>query len=142
MGHPERATNATLPSEMKDAWRRHRAEHLSLVLRSMRSDYNCVGLVFASRRAALEIDDVQRILADDGYRRIQLEDGQRGDLVLYKDAGGPAHIGILWDSDPSLNSRTVLSQWGLDGEYFHGIFDIRDDWRHEVSIWTERLTFK
>jgi len=127
---------------MKEAHRIHQQTHFSLKLRSMRSDYNCIGLVFGSRRTALSIDDALQILDDDGYRPISREDSERGDLVLYEDAKGPVHIGIIWDSDPIRKTLTVLSAWGSDGEYFHSLEDVRDDWKHEVSIWTERLIYK
>jgi hypothetical protein len=129
------------PAEMIEAHRIHRGNHPSLVLRSQRSDYDCVGLVFGSRRTMIDIDHIRRILQDDGYVRIPDGNGQRGDFVLYEDATGPAHIGILWHYDPVFKTRTVLSQWGSDGEYFHLIDDVREDWKREISIWTERVIF-
>lgn len=131
---------ARSPAEMKTAYAIHKKEHLTLRLRSMRSEYNCVGLVFGSRRTAVDIEDVLKIFADDGYRSISNDEAQNGDVVLYETRKGPAHVGVLWDRlDPLLKIPVVLSQWGLDGEYFHAIEDVNDEWRYRISIWTERL---
>ncbi len=42
-------------------------------LRSLAWDYNCVGLVFASRRTAIDPKFLPKILEDDGYRLTSLE---------------------------------------------------------------------
>jgi hypothetical protein len=41
--------------------------------------YNCVGMIFAVRRAIIEIDHIYRLLDEDGYREIRREDAQVGD---------------------------------------------------------------
>lgn len=127
------------PMQMKSAYQIHKGKYLSLEVRSLRSEYNCVGLVFGSRRAAIDIEHVMRIFEHDGYKRVEAASGDRGDIVLYEDDAGPAHVGILWNRHPVSNAWIVLSQWGSDGEYFHQLHDIREDWRHRVTIWTERL---
>lgn len=128
------------PAQMKSAYEIHKGHFVSLELRSLRSEYNCVGLVFGSRRTVIDIEHVGRILQDDGYRRIEFDQGERGDVVLYEDASKkPAHVGILWHLHPVAKQWVVLSQWGSDGEYFHYVNDIREDWQDTVSIWTERL---
>jgi hypothetical protein len=56
-----------------------------LVLRSVSPHlYNCVGMVFASRRAVIEIDHIYQILREDGYRAIRYNEILAGDVVLYK----------------------------------------------------------
>jgi hypothetical protein len=130
------------PAEMKEAFRIQKGAHPSLNVRSMRSHYDCVGLVFGSRRTVIDIDHVRRILEDDEYATIPRWKAARGDLALYEDSSGPAHIGIIWGIDTILNELMVLSQWGQDGEFFHSIDDVREDWRYSISIWTDRLTFR
>jgi len=130
------------PQAMMAAYRHHRNQgHLLLELRSLRSDYDCVGLVFGCRRTWIDIDHIRQILDDDGYRMIELGHGERGDVVLYEDTSGPAHVGILWNRHALSNQWVVLSQWGSDGEYFHHINDTPiEDWRQRITIWTERQT--
>src|SRR5258708_165017 len=48
--------------------------------------YNCVGMVFASRRVSIAIDEVENILRHDGYRQIPREIVMTGDVVLYKNS--------------------------------------------------------
>ena len=40
-------------------------------LRAVCSEYNCMGLVFASRRTTIEIDQLRFILQEDGYIPLQ-----------------------------------------------------------------------
>lgn len=130
------------PEAMKSAYKLLKERFHSLVLRSQRSDYDCMGLVFGSRRTFIDIEHAPRILHQDGYRRIDVTETARGDVILYEDEDGPAHIGIMWSYEPDLKVRTVLSQWGADGEFFHRIDDVRDDWKHRVSAWTERVNYQ
>ena len=60
--------------------------------------YNCHGLVFASRRAAIsEPEEIRRILKHDCYLEVtNSDDVLPGDVVLYlSDDGDPEHSGIV-----------------------------------------------
>jgi hypothetical protein len=127
------------PAQMKSAYQIHKQGHLSLEVRSLRSEYNCVGLIFGSRRTVIDIEHVNKIFEHDGYKKIDFSKGEQGDIVLYEDTSGPVHVGVLWSHHPISQEWIVLSQWGSDGEYFHQINDTREDWRHKVTLWTERL---
>ncbi|MBI1913653.1 MAG: hypothetical protein HYS12_02690 [Planctomycetes bacterium] len=50
------------------------------------ADSNCHGWVFAGGRFCVMWQDVERILADNGYKPVS--DPQAGDLVVYRDASG------------------------------------------------------
>ncbi len=126
------------PIQMRSAYEMHKKDHLSLEIRSLRSEYNCVGLVFGSRRSRIDISHVMRIFEEDGYQQIPFDGAERGDVVLYEDAKEPAHVGLLWNRHPVSNEWHVLSAWGADGEYFHHLRDLRADWLHRVTIWTDR----
>jgi hypothetical protein len=118
----------------------HKSAHLSIQLRSMASAYNCVGHVFGSRRTVIDIDHVQRILKDDGYYPVIEEKAAEGDVVLYYGRDGtPTHIGILWRIDRAFGQKTVLSQWGRDGEFFHALADVMEDWAVKTTFWSERI---
>jgi hypothetical protein len=85
--------------------------------------YNCVGMIFASRRAWIEIDHIYRLLREDGYRKIPRGKIVEGDVVLYKYGGDPAHVGVIMFIDRGLTNIKVMSKWGEDAEFIHFIED-------------------
>lgn len=133
------------PAIMREAVRIHSAEHPSMRVRSLSSEYNCVGLVFASRRTWVDPELVPMILKEDGYRRIQPSEVESGDVLVYRNATGElVHLAIVLDHYPdvveaSWKSR-VVSQWGGDGEYLHDANDVSPFLGNPVEFWTERRT--
>ena len=117
----------------------------SACTRSLNSIYNCMGMVFASRRTWVEPDHLPMILADDGYRRVPNEaDLQPGDVVVYRDEDGHvSHVGIVTVVRTNLQQATrevfVLSQWGRDGEYFHRADDVNLRLGKPAEYWTDRI---
>jgi len=102
--------------------------------------YNCVGLIFASRRAWIEIDHIYDILREDGYKQVRLEDIMIGDVVLYKNyRGEPVHVALVVTVDRvfGLNVK-VLSKWGVDGEFIHFIEDVPPFLGTPSEVYTER----
>ena len=102
--------------------------------------YNCVGMIFTSRRAVIEIDHIYAILREDGYRRITLQDVIVGDVVLYRDAVEPTHVALVTLIDRignSLNVR-VISKWGLDPEFEHFMENVPARLGVPVEFYTER----
>lgn len=79
--------------------------------------YNCVGMVFCSRRASVDIEHIYDILTQDGYTEIRKDELIPGDLVLYTYQKEPSHIGMV--SCVSSCELLVLSKWGKDGEVEH-----------------------
>ncbi len=98
-----------------------------IINRSLSSSYNCVGLVFASRRVWIERDQLPLIFSDDGYYLLDKKaDIIPGDLIVYKkskDSVDIEHIGIIIDRCDEIETATIklkiLSQFGFDGEYIH-----------------------
>ena len=89
--------------------------------------YNCVGLVFANRRAWIEIAHIYDILREDGYRRIPLDQVDVGDVVVYNLADNPMHVGMVTQVQNSLASIPnirVLSKWGSLAEVEHYVADV------------------
>ena len=119
----------------------------SLAVRSVSQHlYSCVGMVFANRRAWLEIDQILRILHEDGYSRVvDHRTIVRGDVVLYCDrvTGKPAHVGIVTQIDrvdgSVLKNVRVLSKWGRAGEVEHSVQDVPDFCGVPHSYWSERV---
>ena len=81
------------------------------------SESNCHGFVFAENRFAVDGGDVDDILMDNEYVRV--DEPRKGDVVIYRaGANIAAHSGIVVD-----NSEIVLieSKWGVLGVYLHRV---------------------
>ncbi len=132
------------PEIHRAAQEMHRQEHSGARLRSSSSIYNCVGLVFASRRTCVDIEYILLILERDGYRRFtDIRKVWIGDIVTYEDTeGGLTHAAVVVDVEPDVATSTlvvqVLSKWGLDGEYLHLIEDVPQLFGKPTAFWTER----
>lgn len=131
------------PEAMQAAAQMFMREHKSLQTRSLSSVYNCVGLVFASRRTSVDIALLWMIFEDDGYRSIPESAVVPGDLVVYKDdAGRVTHVGIVIEHARDVLSATfvtkVVSQWGWDGEYIHDVKDVHYSLGSPREFWSER----
>lgn len=118
--------------------------HPTAKVRSLRSEYNCVGLVFASRRTHIEPEHVATILREDGFRRVNREEElEIGDVVIYRtDDREISHVGLIAKIvvavERGQREITVLSQWGADGEYFHHIDDVNPNLGRPAEFWTDR----
>ncbi len=116
-------------------------------LRSVSGVYNCAGLVFASRRTVIyRMELLYEILRHDGYRKIGPPPvAMEGDVVIYveDDTGQPAHIGIIMKIEPRIADATfdttVLSKWGLHGEYIHRLECVPEIHGKPKEFWSERV---
>ncbi len=78
---------------------------------------NCHGWVFTGGRYAIHPDDMETILADNGYQRV--ETPRKGDLILYRsEQGSILHTGIVLEV-VSENLVLIESKWGPLGRYLH-----------------------
>jgi hypothetical protein len=113
-------------------------------LRSLRSTYNCVGMVFANRRTFIEPEEIPAILQDDDYIEVhRTDDLMPGDVVLYKDpnTGDIIHVGLVLAADVIYGTTRVrvLSQFGRDGEYIHDLYDVPEAYGQPVlKFYSER----
>lgn len=120
-------------------------KHTSWSLRSKSSTYNCLGLVFATRRTAVDPDQFRLIAADDGLREVPREDAVAGDIVAYWDSRSDlVHVGVVLRVVPDFQAAKVnlevLSQFGFDGEYTHAAEDVPEAYEvKKISVWTERI---
>jgi hypothetical protein len=124
-----------------DGWRRKFAADYPLAkFRSESSLYNCVGMVFASRRVWIDIKHVYKILADDGYREIQRQETELGDVVLYEFLGQASHVGVIVDIHDQGNWRDfrVMSKWGDAAEYIHPIDALPEALGTVAGFYTDR----
>jgi len=116
------------------------------LLRTVTGTYNCMGMVFASRRTWVETDSdvLNLILEDDGYRKV--EDVKTlfvGDIVVYRSEDGePQHVGIVIEKTPQISSGNfeikVLSKWGNDGECIHELNYIPSQCGIPTDFYTDR----
>ena len=105
--------------------------------------YNCVGMIFAARRAWIEIDHVYKILNEDGYRSIPFEAIIEGDIVLYEYNGSPAHVGVIMIIDRSFGPNIrVLSKWGKDAEFIHFIENVPEQLGKPTRYYTDRVPYE
>jgi len=118
--------------------------HPSIVRRSLDGTYNCMGMVFSSRRTAIHPEWLQRITDDDEYVELPSADQLRvGDIVAYAVEGEVTHVAVVvrqdvmaeGDADPNL---LLLSQWGFDGEFYHSLRDVPDAYGEPVRFFSDR----
>ena len=130
--------------ELNDAQTNILNRHPKVNARSLSSIYNCMGMVFASRRTWIQPEHLKMILDEDDYRRVNnLAELERGDVVVYRDSQGDvSHVGIV--AEPGLyvpdgkRQVLVLSQWGQAGEYVHLVDDVSPWLGTPVEYWTDR----
>ena len=141
---PNAKRDQKVPERMAAAKQLVLDNHKSAELRSLSSEYNCVGMVFAARRTVIEDDQVEMILREDGYRKFNDQSELTiGDVVVYRnDRGTISHVGMVARVFANVRSAeweiTVLSQWGADGEYFHRIDDVNPRLGRPTEFWTDR----
>ena len=106
--------------------------------------YNCVGLIFASRRAWIEIDELNQILAEDNYRPITFDEICCGDIVIYSKNKRRIHVGVVTSVQRigrEINSVKVLSKWGRSAEVEHDISIVPRDYGTHTEYWSERIPY-
>lgn len=91
--------------------------------------YNCHGMTFASRRTWIyEIEEINKIIEDDNYKEITINEILPGDIVFYIDEETKdiTHSGIVISkyeiSDRGIiNMPQIISKWGGCREVVHKI---------------------
>jgi hypothetical protein len=85
--------------------------------------YNCHGLTFASKRTRIYSNqEIRKIIKEDGYKEINLDDVFPGDIILYIVGFGQIdHSGIVLTIDKIGNTKIpiILSKWGNGSEVVH-----------------------
>jgi hypothetical protein len=85
--------------------------------------YNCHGLTFGSRRTWIsKTSEIVKILEDDEYHKVALENVMAGDIVVYVENGDAEHSGIVIESRPGFVPM-ILSKWGPAHEVIHRVND-------------------
>jgi hypothetical protein len=112
----------------------------TIVRRTVGWHYNCVGMIFAARRAWLELDHLYDIFSHDSYRRISRREVIEGDVVVYKNNQNLTHVALIMQvvSVGETNNIRVLSKWGLDPEFIHFMEDVPDFMGQADEFWTDR----
>jgi hypothetical protein len=82
--------------------------------------YNCHGLTFASRRTWIwDSAEISKILRDDDYEMVDLQDVLPGDVAVYYTDGDAEHSGIVLRVKDLVPS--ILSKWGPSHEVVHRV---------------------
>jgi hypothetical protein len=131
------------PEVLKAAVAIHSQEHPDARLRSITAVYNCMGLIFASRRTWIDTTSLMMILQADGYKRVsELSELQPGDVVVYRNHDEVSYVAVVLAMKPEIVTAswkiTVISKWGGDGEYIHDIKDVPPLYGQPVEFWTDR----
>ena len=83
------------------------------------STYNCHGLTFGSRRTQImDAEEIEHIIREDDYIRVELPDVMLGDIAVYYNNGDAEHSGIVVEFD-QLDRPRILSKWGTAHEVIH-----------------------
>lgn len=86
------------------------------------AQYNCHGLTFASRRTQiLDPAEVEKILREDGYVPVAIDDICAGDVVVYRRSGEIIHSGVVVGTKAGI--PVILSKWGELHEVIHLVND-------------------
>lgn len=87
------------------------------------ASYNCVGLVFASRRVFVPTNQVDLLLKEDGYLFVNNNSILEGDIAVWRnETGGEAqHVGqvVYVKAINGISCPYILSKWGVEGEFIH-----------------------
>jgi hypothetical protein len=79
---------------------------------------NCHGWTFAAGKFWIMDEDVEMILADNGYQPVAFP--QPGDLAVYRTSSGQvAHSGIVRQADQKANLIWIESKWTILGCFLH-----------------------
>lgn len=143
-----------IPNERRMPWPQWRLQnaqtnvlqyHPNVRTRSLTNVYNCMGMVFASRRTCVDPEHLRMILNDDDYKQVNdIGQLQPGDVVVYQDDRAEiSHVGLVAEVKPDLVGGqpqvTILSQWGGAGEYFHRADDVNPLLGKPTEYWTDRI---
>ena len=97
-------------------------------LRSITALYNCMGLIFASRRTWIDPKELALILREDEFVQLSSQnEADLGDVVVYKQDQSQevSHVAVIidktLDAEAGLWKLTVMSKWGPVGEYVHSV---------------------
>lgn len=101
--------------------------------------YNCVGMLFASRRKWIEIDYIYELFEGDGYRNIPNHNAIIGDIVVYKRDNEATHVAMIIYIDRAIRGNIlVISKWGKDAEFIHPIKQVPELFGKPIEYWTDR----
>lgn len=132
------------PDELREDLEKFQRAHPEAIVRSVTATYNCVGMVFATRRTWIDPNEVRKFLEDDGYRRLRsLDNADIGDVVIYKDKTQLIqHVGIVAsrkeDIATAQRSFVILSKWSICAEFLHKPDDVPEAWGILDEVWTDR----
>jgi hypothetical protein len=137
------------PEQLKEALQKCQTIRPDAELRSVSATYNCVGMIFATRRTWVDPDHVYRFLEDDEYRQIDRSEIHIGDIVVYKmrpDSSEVTHVGVIVGRVDNFVQGTVsfkvLSKWGVWAEFIHDPDYVLAEYGSLTEYWTDRKLYE
>jgi hypothetical protein len=112
---------AARPSAEAESAERHTLSNMGYVERLIRIEpatdvCNCHGWVFTGGRYWIGPEDVDSILADNGYRAVS--DPRPGDVAVYRDGTVISHTGLVRTGGAGM-PVLIESKWGWMGVFLH-----------------------
>lgn len=103
-----------------------------VVLADPTPSYECHGFTFAAGRLRIYGDQVEKILADQGWILRTAGAHQVGDIAIYRKEGVIRHSGVVSAVQDGTVTR-IQSKWGTAGLYEHDPDDVPEDYgRFEI----------
>ena len=134
-----------LPPDQLQALQRDTAVgRLIVLIRSLTATYNCMGMVFASRRTSIRPSELELFRLDDGLKDLPggPSEAEIGDIIVYRKGGVPKHVGVVLQLGKNRQAfeteMLVLSKWGEAGECVHLLGDVPSAYGTEYQILTDR----
>ena len=88
------------------------------------ASFNCHGLTFGARRTWIDGSiQIRKILEDDDYVQIPLQQVLPGDIAIYTKDGQIEHSGIVVEQWERLKQPKILSKWANLHEVIHNPLD-------------------
>lgn len=135
----------------------YRTNHNVQVRKDYSNEYNCHGLTFAGKLGWFDIfgaGDVRILLTAHNFNQVSAIPNfsidslpsnsriERGDVILYY-SGDPVnvtHTGVVWKVSRNGNvaTLTILSKWGVCGEYFHNYKKVPTEYGTSIEVWSDR----
>ncbi|MFQ6063557.1 MAG: hypothetical protein ACE5J9_10350 [Methanosarcinales archaeon] len=86
-------------------------------------EYDCHGKTFGCKKIWINNDQVQKILDDGGFKKVEGK-AKVGDIVVYKKNSMIIHTGIVHRVDEKGKVVKVQSKWGLGPDWIHDPNDV------------------
>lgn len=120
--------SATMTDEDLAFCNEEESKYTAEKLRDYSLYYNCHSYAWYDQSESNNIwIDYPGAFLTDGVYEVSVSECRSGDRIVYYNADGPSHSGIIDSvSSPSLSGITVVSKWSFLGLYRHNVYECPD----------------